>query len=117
MRKKTLNELFDNSLWYLIYLMPLFIMLIMTFKTGAFVTLSSALNGCGLGVLTSNPILTAMSSIFGADGVLPLFLNTDILVYMSYFISSFVIHILVDFVLFIPRLCHKWTKSLYGGNE
>lgn len=117
MRKKTLNDLIDNIFWYAIYLLPIICMLLVTYQTGAFVSLSSALSSVGLGILTDNPILSTISGIFGASGVLPLFQSTDILVYISYFVSVFVLHLLVDFVLFIPRLCHKWMKSLYGGND
>lgn len=114
MRKKTISKLFDDFMWYLIYLLPIFVMLIFTFKTGQ-ISLSQSLVNCGLGVLTDNPILSNLSQIFGVGGVLPFFESSDILIYLSYFISVFVVHLAVDFVLFIPRLCHKWLESLYNG--
>jgi hypothetical protein len=117
MRKKTLNDLIDNIFWYAIYMLPILCMLLVIYQTGAFVSLSSALSSVGLGILIDNPILLTISGIFGAGGVLPLFQSTDILVYICYFVSVFILHLLVDFVLFIPRLCHKWMKSLYGGND
>ena len=117
MRKKTLNELFDNLFWYGVYLLPILCMLFVTFNTGTFTSLSSALTGCGLGILTNNPIFDTITQIFGSSGILPFFQNADILIYVSYFVSVFILHLLVDFILFIPRLCHKWMKSLYGGND
>ena len=117
MRKKTLNEFFDNIFWYGVYLLPIFCMLLVTLQTGSFVSLSTALTSCGLSLLANNPILSVIGQIFGSTGVLPLFNSPDVLIFVSYFISTFILHLLVDFVLFIPRLCHKWTKSLYGGND
>ncbi|MBQ4541306.1 MAG: hypothetical protein IJA23_00480, partial [Clostridia bacterium] len=77
--------------------------------------LSDCFSAIGLGVLTDNIVLTTLTSLFGFGGVLPLFLTNDILIYFTYFISVYIIHLCVDFVLFIPRLSHKWLKEFTSG--
>ena len=115
MRKKTIKELFDNVFWYLVYLMPLFLMLLYWVKTGS-ISLVNCMSDAGLGILTNNPIYTSLNDIFGASGVLPLFASADLIAFGTYFCSCFILHLLVDFVLFIPRLCHKWLNE-FGGND
>ena len=117
MRERTQKNLFDNIFWYLIYLLPLIIWVVVSFRTGNIVSLSNALETMGLKVLENNQILTNLSEIFGSSGVLPLFVSTDILLYISYFICVFLIHLFVDFLLFIPRIAHKWLNKLYGGDN
>ena len=117
MRKRTISNLCDNIMWYLIYLIPIFPMLILIFKTGSAITLSSAMSSIGFDVLTTTPVYTALDSIFGSAGTLPIFVSPDVLLYMSYFVCVFLIHLAVDFLLFIPRICHKWMTKLYGGEN
>lgn len=90
---------------------------IVSYRTGAMVSLSSAMSSLGLSVLESNQIYVVLSQIFATTGILPLFVASDVILYMSYFISVFIIHLFVDFILFIPRLAHKWLTKLYGGND
>lgn len=117
MREKTQKNLFDNVMWYLIYLLPIVIWLAVSFRTGNLVNLSSAMSTMGLEIFSNNQIYSVLLSAFGSLGVLPLFATTDILMYMAYFISVFLIHLGVDFILFIPRLAHKWLNKLYGGDN
>lgn len=115
MRKKTINCLYDNSMWYCIYLLPLALFVGVSIKTGQFVSLASCFESVGLSILTDNIILTTLSSLFGTGGVLPLFASPDILIYFTYFVSVYLMHLCVDFLLFIPRLSHKWLKSFTSG--
>lgn len=117
MRKRTQNHLFDSIMWYLIYLLPL-LCLVLAFSTGVTdLTISGLMSQLGLQVLTDNVIYSNLVGIFGADGVFPLFNNLEILSYLTYFISIFIIHLFVDFLLFIPRLAHKWMRKISGGED
>lgn len=116
MRKKTLKCLFDNILWYMVYMLPLLLLLIHWFKTGD-VSLINAMSSSGLGIFADNPIYTSLLSIFGEDGILPLFASADVVAYCSYFVSTFIIHLFVDFLLFVPRLAHKWMSWLGGDDD
>lgn len=116
MRKRTITKLFDNVLWYAIYMLPLLLMLLYWFKTGS-ISLVNTMTDAGLGIVTNNPIFDSLNSIFGASGTFPLFASADVICYMTYFISTFIIHLAVDFLLFIPRLAHKWMDCLGGKDE
>ena len=115
MRKKTLNCLFDNILWYLVYLLPLIAFGILLIGNSS-MTLSSAMSSVGLGILTDNVVFTALNGIFGSGGVLPLFISTDILLYFSYFICCWLCHIAVDVLLFLVRWAHSLMSS-FGGDK
>ena len=104
-------------MWYLLYLLPILIWGLVSFQSGTFTTLSNAMSSMGLEIFSNNQIFISLSNIFATTGVLPLFTNSDIILYMSYFISVFLIHLFVDFILFIPRLAHKWLNKLYGGDN
>lgn len=116
MREKTQKNLFDNVMWYALYLLPLLVWVLVSFQSGQITTLSSAMSIMGLEIFADNQILTSLTQIFATTGILPLFVTSDIILYMSYFISVFLIHLFVDFILFIPRLAHKWLNKLYQGD-
>jgi hypothetical protein len=103
-------------MWYILYLLPIILWAFVSFRSGEMTTLSNAMSSLGLEILGTNQIYTSLASIFAIDGILPLFTNLDIILYMSYFISVFLIHLFVDFILFIPRLAHKWLNKLYQGD-
>lgn len=131
MRKRTVKNLFDNIMWYLIYLLPILVGLI------------SALSLCGgdwyttwfeandydysnapaLGIFVQGSRLVCEQFQFGivysalydcfdyiGDMWVP-FDSSFITYYFAYFISVYIAHLFVDFVLFIPRLCHKWMNA------
>lgn len=115
MRKRTLNCLFDNVMWYLIYLLPLIAFGILLINNPS-ITLSGAMSSVGLGVLTDNVVFTALSGIFGTGGVLPLFVSADILLYFSYFICVWLCHLAVDVLLFLVRYAHHLMEC-FGGDK
>lgn len=117
MRERTQKNLFDNIFWYLIYLLPLIIWVVVSFRTGNIVSLSNALETMGLKILDNNQIIANLTEIFGSSGIFPMFATADVLLYMTYFISVYLIHLFVDFLLFIPRIAHKWLNKLYGGDN
>lgn len=102
-------------MWYCLYLLPVAIFVGVSIKTGQFSTLEACFNSIGLNVLTDNIVLTTLYDLFGAGGVLPLFSSPDMLIYFAYFVSVYLMHLCVDFILFIPRLCHKWLKEFTSG--
>lgn len=116
MRKKTIEYFFDNVMWYFLYLLPILLLTFSVFRTGDLITFGSLFNSLGLNFLTDNLILTTLTNIFGAGGVLPLFQTNDILIYLTYFVCVVIIHLFVDFLVFIPRLAHKWLNKFYGGD-
>lgn len=114
MRKRTIICFFDTIFWYLVYMLPLIVWLVLLCRN-AFdpnITMQYVFDTMGLGIVNDNVILTSLIGIFGVGGVFPLFANNAILVYGTWFIATMILHLAVDFLLFIPRLCHKWMGEL-----
>ena len=118
MRKRTINCIFDNLLWYGVYLLPLLALLLVLVRTGNLITISGLLQNLGIEIFSSGVLFDTLNSIFGASGVVPLFVGTDILIYLTYFVSCVLLHLCVDFLLFIPRIADYFLNKLYGkGGE
>lgn len=112
MRKKTISRLADTISWYLLYFLPVIGYLIIL-ATGNVPTFSQVFSTLGLDVVTTGTIYTSLDSIFGTTGIMPLFTDSSMLQFFTYFISVFIAHLFVDFILFIPRLAHKWMSKCY----
>ena len=114
MRKKTVNHLADTIFWYLLYFFPviayLFFILSEPSSGTAVISLTSFFNSIGISFFTDNVILTCLSDLFGSTGILPLFADSAALYFFAWFASCMLIHLAVDFILFIPRLGHKWLN-------
>lgn len=121
MRKRTINHLTDSVMWYFIYLLPLILCVVMSFNSPSSFDLTAMLCGGSFGVLASesNVIFKAFEALFGASGVLPLFASGDvgIMLYMAYFCSVMLLHLAVDFIVFIPRLAHKYMNVFTQNRE
>ena len=63
----------------------------------------------------TNIVFTTVQDLFGSSGVLPLWTadSTGIALIVTWFVTVFVVHLAVDFILFIPRLCHKFMGKCY----
>lgn len=122
MRKKTISNLAEHILWCVILLLPVLLLLIspLGYSIGGGTSLSDAdivipdfasvLSEFGL--TTENIIYTSLSDLFGAGGLLPFFAsNSSILLYFAYFIYVEVLHLVIDVLVFIPRLAHKWLNK------
>ena len=130
MRKRTCKNIFDNIMWYTIYLLP--IILTILFTAGAFqgdwfpfwyeadgdnanLPFFEVLKNFiefGIDLDTYNIVTITFNNLFGSDGLIPVFeYNGAIILYMSYFVWVYLFHLMVDFLLFIPRLAHKWIDS------
>ena len=137
MRKKTVNHVADTIFWYVLYFLPVIVSLIVlcnqsdVFWTefggdmrGAFLDcLERVLDGLMIMPvdLSDNVIYSGLISVFGTDGILPFFSDNSgsggyyILQFFTWFIGVYLVHLFVDFILFIPRLCHKWMKEFTKG--
>lgn len=121
MRKRTQDNLFDNIMWYLVYLLPL-ILLIVTFsctyaQTGTMPTVMDVMNNVfyyGGDDLPSwcYSFLESASYFIGNDAFA---IIGYFCFWVIYFVQVYLCHLLIDFILFIPRLCHKWLKAFTQG--
>ena len=122
MRKRTIANLVDSAFWFLVSILPLALYLItcLSYKLQSSTdTLTAFLPFMkNLGLMDSGIIYKSLSDLFGSGGILPLFSaeNNAILVFLSYFVSVEIVHLAVDFLLFIPRLGHKYMNT-FTQNE
>ena len=122
MRKRTIANLVDSAFWFLVAILPLALYLItcLSYKLQSSTdTLTAFLPFMkSLGLVDSGLIYKSLFDLFGTGGILPLFSaeNNAILVFLSYFVSVEIVHLAVDFLLFIPRLAHKYMNT-FTQNE
>ena len=139
MRKRTVTCIAKNIFWYLLYLLPwicVFVSFIFTLKVdNAGVLLGDSgyqleeffLSNAYMVMENfsgSDSLVTGvLFDIFGLDGIIPIFgssygaLGDCIFMYFGYFVGIYLIHLCVDFLLFIPRLAHKWMNSLTSTED
>lgn len=112
MRKRTINHLSDTIFWYVIYMLPIVAYLILiASRHGAEVpSLSAYFDQFGI-PFVSDIVGSALTNIFGADGILPLYGASVGIPIFSWYVSMTIIHLAVDVLLFIPRLAHKWLNA------
>ena len=122
MRKRTIANLVDSVFWFLVSILPLALYLItcLSYKLqSATDSLTAFLPFMkNLGLMDSGIIYNSLSDLFGSSGILPLFSadNNAILLFLSYFVSVQIVHLAVDFLLFIPRIGHKYMNN-FTQNE
>lgn len=120
MRKRTIKFTADLVFWYILYFLPvmvyLFYMLAQPSQTTNLVNLEQLFTTCGFEFVSNNIIFTNLTDIFGANGILPLFQDIGIFYVFTWFISVYLCHLLVDFLLFIPRLAHKYLNLFTQGD-
>ena len=122
MRKRTISFTADTVFWYVLYFLPvigyLLFMFIHPSGTNAVLPISFA-DYCataGFGVVAENTLYTALYEIFGTGGIMPMFSSPTVFICMSWYVSMFMIHIFVDFVLLLPRLLHKMYDKVTKGD-
>lgn len=126
MRKRTMLILVDRLFWAIIWLIPIVAYLLspIGYSIGGGTALTGLSGGAIImpdfasymaqfGVRTDNVIYQALNGLFGTDGVIHLF-NSDssIMMYFTYFVCVELLHLFVDFIIFVPRLTHKWLNIL-----
>lgn len=117
MRKKTIKCMADTIFWYVLYFMPVISYLLFMFihpsGSGSITPLNfmTFLGDTGFTVITDNVIYQALYEIFGTGGILPFFDSPVIFACMTWYVAVFILHLFVDFCLFIPRLAHKWLDA------
>lgn len=125
MRKKTINHLADTIFWYLLYFLPVIAYIVYLATCGKFdnstiqnLSFNTFLDSTGLATLiTDNLIYTTLIDLFAVGGVLGFVEATSpIFIILTWFVNVFIMHLAVDFLLFIPRLCHKYMKKFTQGD-
>lgn len=120
MRKKNLEFTLDNVMWFIIYTLPIILIIFSTRLESLsaieqFIIDSDFANNA----FASSYLYGILDSVVGDFGIFPLLSGAwgqFLMSYLCYFISMIIVHLFVDFVVFIPRLSHKWLNKLFGGN-
>lgn len=68
-------------------------------------------NKLGFEFATDNIIVNTLVDCFGENGILPLFKGREVFIVFAWYVCVVICHLVVDFLLFIPKLCHKWMKN------
>ena len=130
MRKRNIEKTADTVFWYMVYLLPLIGYVIYLFAFGqnpslvdpgagapdnaTIVSLSSFLSYIGLTTgIQSNVIYNTIWSIFGTTNNNAIFriASQPLCIYLAYFVSAVLVHLVVDFLLFIPRFAMKYMDE------
>ncbi|MCQ2969593.1 MAG: hypothetical protein MJ191_05700 [Clostridium sp.] len=116
MRKKTINKICDSFMWYLLYLLPVIIFIVSSINDSGSIT--SFKNVMDIfGVSETSIIYISLSELIGYGGILESFIDSSMILYFSYFIMVNIAHVIVDVVVFLPRLCHKYMSYFYQDKE
>ena len=133
MRKRTVTCISKNIFWYLIYLLPWICALISFIYTFKLDNAGQWISDAGFSVTdffvdntfaiiesfggSDGFVGNVLFNLFGPECVFRLFgyssglLGSCIFMYFNYFVGVYLIHLCIDFLLFIPRLAHKWMNS------
>lgn len=110
MRYSKFIKIIDTLFWWIIYALPVLVWLIsLSTDTPVFTDLLSVINQ---GFSNNSVIYDSLYKTIGQGSLIDLPLIGDAqLQLFVWFISANVLHLFVDFILFIPRLCHNWLEK------
>lgn len=119
MTKKKIAYFSDLAFWYIVYLLPIFALLVSSINSAEIINFADMFTVHGYNVLTENNIVyTSLVALFGDGGVLPLFgSDSGVIMFGTWFVCCTLLHLAVDFLLFIPRLAHKYMGTLTRTEE
>lgn len=115
MTKKKISFILDRLFWGFIALLPLLVYLVFIIKNGTTYSLENVFNDFGFGIDTSSVIYQTFIQIFGvasgSSATIPAFLSNGVVLYISYMVLVELIHLIVDILLYIPRIAMKWLDK------
>lgn len=121
MRKRNFLYYVDTVFWWVLYALPFISWLIMLSSdfTGSREFEAFLIsNGFASNTFISDCLNAAIgvTSASGDPGVFPILPDTAVYC-LSWFVSVFIAHLMVDFLLFIPRLAHSWMNDFLTKSE
>lgn len=113
MKNSKIGFIFDKIIWTTIILLPivLYIILLKNNPSGynfEDIFTSSILNYFGV---RGNSFYSTIESIFSEIGVCAVTDLYGILYYITYIISVEIMHLMVNVMLYIPRIAMKWLRK------
>lgn len=116
MRKRNIAYLFDNLMWFIIYLLPIFAYLF-ALKVDSSLDFASFLTSNFMSFNLGNSLFANFSDIFHLSYFFDMldYGSTGFECYIFYFIVANFMHLVVDILLFLPRVCHNLISRFGGG--
>lgn len=109
MKKNNFN--FVNLLWFILLILPLILWVVLTAKSGMPMTFTNVFENFGFSFNLSdtNILYNIFNTLFTNLGdYIPIFANdSGIVIYFIYICGLEVVRLVIDILLFIPRLCQK----------
>lgn len=96
----------DYIFWFIISITPLIVYFVSSWNNPNTIDFSSFI---------ANYRFTFIANIFNSIFTDTFIFPTALVDFISYFCSVEIIHVFVDFVVFIPRFAHNLTDKFYGG--
>lgn len=104
----------DNVYWYVLYLLPV-ILFVVYWILGNTGSISDVMSLAKLDIVSDNYIYTGLVNMFGSTGIMPIFADNSLLMYGSYFITIFFVHLVADILLWPFRAMHRVVGHGFGG--
>lgn len=115
MTKKKISKIFDKMFWGLVMALPLLVYVFYIIKTGNIYSFESVFTDFGFGIDTSGVIFQTFSSLFGvtagSSSAIAAFTGNGIILYITYIVLVELIHLIVDCLLYIPRIAMKFLDK------
>ena len=96
----------DYIFWFIISITPLIVFFVSSWNNPSSIDFSTFI---------ANYRFTFIADIFNQIFKDTFIFPTALVDFISYFCSVEIIHVFVDFVVFIPRFAHNLTDKFYGG--
>lgn len=119
MSSNRILRFFNCLFWYSLYMLPVIVFIGVSIHNGSITSFVNVFETLGLSVISDNIIYQALFSIFGSSSeIMPLFSDVGVLMYVSYFASCYLVHFVVDVLLWLVRWAHKLISQdeTKGGN-
>lgn len=110
MTKRTFHYITECG-WLFLALLPLFLYLAVVLASySSFPSFAEFFSEKFAFIVNENFIYTCIDSIFGPEGTCPIL--SDVFVsYLTYYVVVELAHLVIDVLLFIPRLAHGWMSA------
>ena len=92
MRKRNFMYYCDTLFWYIVYMLPVIVMLLAIFRTGTIVSMSYVFTEMNLSFVADNIVFNTINDVFGVGGTLPIFQSSDIILFLTYFVDMIILH-------------------------
>lgn len=106
-----------QALWYFVLALPLLAYLFQCFEcAGSPPTLADVIAEFNASTQVGNTIYDTIKQLFSNTYLLG-GLSDAVMQYFTYFVSIELIHVLLDFVLILPQLCHDAFAAIFHRHD